>query len=383
MTQQHRLKLIMLVVTFLTLVSVPALAEGEPRLTLFAESSAVAAGQEVVVALRVEDVSPAVRAEAHLTFDPTTLAVIALEHGDFLSPDPDTDAFILEHNFDNQAGIINYALWLKPGQPAAAGNGLLATVTFQALTTGLVAVEIQEGRFFSPDRAELIALTDSIQLTVGDGATADSAPTIQEQPAPVGSVVQEASAPITPPVQKQSAPDQTARTDDNSSMTEAAPAVQEQPIQAGSARGTEAEAIIEPGHMAELPEPSLPITPPVQQQSAPDQTAWTDDNSSTTEAAPAVQEQPIQAVTSVGNESETVIESERVEKIREPSLRLPRRFNVQTQSDPGDNRLLALLLVAGLGLVVLFIGLVGFVALASAWFWLIRSRRRHSLGRIQ
>jgi len=223
MTQRLRFKVILLVVILLNLMPVSALAEGEPRLTLSVETLPVVAGQEVVVAVRAADVSPAVKVEARLTFDPTTLAVVAVEHGDFLSPNPEVDAFVLQKNFGNQGGDINYSIWLKPGQQAAAGSGLLATITLQALANGPASIEIQEARFLSPDKVEMIAATDRVQFTIGGGAEVDHTP--------AGPAVPEASAPAALLVHEQPAPDQTTSADDNPAVIEAAPAVQEQPTQ--------------------------------------------------------------------------------------------------------------------------------------------------------
>ncbi len=255
MTHQHIFKIITLAVVLLNLIPVSALAEGEPRLTLAVEPLPVAAGQEVVVTVRAADVSPAVKVEAHLTFDPTTLAVVTLDHGDFLSPNPDADAFVLQKNFGNQGGTINYAVWLKPGQPAAAGNGLLATVTFQALANGPAIIEIQEGRFFSSDKVEMIAATDRVQFTIGGGAEVDHTLAGPEQPAPASPVIQEAPAPAAPPVQEQPGPDQAASTDANPVVAAVTPAVQEQSIQAVAVIDAAPETVTGPEREVEAPAP--------------------------------------------------------------------------------------------------------------------------------
>jgi len=288
MKQKYKTKWIVLITTVLILLPGTIRAAGEPRLLLSTEAVQTAVGQTMEVTLWVEGAPPTLKVQARLTFDPTTLKVVALEHGNFLTKNPEAEAFILQDQFDNEAGAIDYALLLKPDQTPAEGNGLLATITFQALSENSTPIEIHEGFFFTPNGNKVVAQTDSAQLAVGDESAAEFASTEQQA---------------------------------------------------------------EPGSIA----------PEVQAQPAP--------------VAPINQEQPTQTSPPEPSETETTPEQERPAEIREPSALTPRRFTVQPPSKSGQSWLFPLLLIGDLGVLMLSIGLIGFVGVVGGWYWLARTRR--------
>jgi hypothetical protein len=224
------------------LLPATSLAASEPRLVLSSETLQLAVGQETVVKLLVENAAPAIKVQTRLTFDPASLQVVALTNGDFLTNSPETEAFVLANEFDNESGTLDYALLLKPGQPPAEGNGLVATVIFQAKTDGQATIEIQEGRFFSPAGAEIAALTENTQLIIGDEAAAEYVAVDQLQPLPE---VAESSV-ANPPV------------------VESMPPVEEQPIpeQMESATASPEEVAVSPAAPMIEPEPAAEVTEP-------------------------------------------------------------------------------------------------------------------------
>ena len=103
----------------------------EPALNLTSSSAAsVRVGQSLTITLQAENVSNLTAAEAHLSFDPAVLEVVALQPGDFLQPD-----FIVQNVFDNTAGTIDYAV-AQIGQPAAQGSGALLVIEFRVRAAG-------------------------------------------------------------------------------------------------------------------------------------------------------------------------------------------------------------------------------------------------------
>lgn len=118
-----------LVIGLLTLLL--ASCSSEPALNLTSSSAAsVQVGQSFTITLQAENVSNLTAAEAHLSFDPAVLEVVALQPGDFLQPD-----FIVQNVFDNAAGTIDYAV-AQIGQPAVQGSGTLLVIEFRARAGG-------------------------------------------------------------------------------------------------------------------------------------------------------------------------------------------------------------------------------------------------------
>ncbi len=176
MIQHHKAILIALITLLLALIPTQTLAAGAPRLALTADTTQAAVGREMVIKLMVEDASPTVKVQTSVTFDPLALQIVAVDHGSFLTKNPETDAFVLQNNIDNQAGTIDYAILLNQTQQAAEGSGLLATFTVQVKTNETVALTLQDGYFFSPQGGKIKAATDSIQFMVGGEVETEPAP---------------------------------------------------------------------------------------------------------------------------------------------------------------------------------------------------------------
>ncbi|MBI1882331.1 MAG: hypothetical protein HYR94_29515 [Chloroflexi bacterium] len=161
-----------------------AMAVDEPWLRLSTANLNPKVGQEVTIALLVENAPLIYGVESHLTFDPAALEVVALEHGNFLSPDPASQTFILQNQTDNKAGTIDYALTLLNPAPPVKGSGLLASLTFRAKAGGPTTIQVKEALFGTQVGEEIIPLVENAELMISD--------TIGDHP-PISSTAQPAA----------------------------------------------------------------------------------------------------------------------------------------------------------------------------------------------
>ncbi|MEM7028057.1 MAG: cohesin domain-containing protein [Chloroflexota bacterium] len=141
-------------------------AEGEARLKLEFARGQLDVGQEIRVPILVENAPLIYGVESHLTFDPTVLEVVSLEHGTFLTDKPDEKAFVLQQDFNNNKGTIDYALALLNPAPPVEGAGLLATVTFRARGGGEANLVVTETLFGTQQGEEIVAVADPVAVTV-------------------------------------------------------------------------------------------------------------------------------------------------------------------------------------------------------------------------
>lgn len=131
---------LLLVVGMLVLLAACATQSVEqtgPGLLLIADVDSVAIGQSFRVSLQAERIGGLIAAEAHLSFDPQILEVVAMQEGDFVSPD-----FVIQNAFDNTAGTIDYAV-AQINRPAAEGSGVLLTVEFRAKAAGTTHIRFR------------------------------------------------------------------------------------------------------------------------------------------------------------------------------------------------------------------------------------------------
>ena len=320
--QRTKIKIISVLSLMLVLLPITSLAAGEPRLVLSAESVQGVLAQELVVELWVEEASPTLKVATHLTFDPAALQAVKVEHGDFLTVDPDINAFVLQNDLDNQAGAIHYEVLLNPNQAPAEGSGLLATIIFQVQSDSVATIAIEEGRFFDPNGLQVLAKTDSASVAVR-----------AEKPVEVNTYQEELEAEPAP----QNAVAET--------PTDPAPVVEVQP---------------EVGLATE--QATTPTTP---------QIALVEP----TQPAPVVElaaEQPLTAevVADVGPDS--------IPARTELSPLEGGRFRTESQITTAQNPSLTAWLLLGLALIMVFIGLIGLAMLVGGWIWArrIRARRR-------
>lgn len=182
---QHRVKLSLITFLAVLLLPVVALAQG-PRLYLSTGQLNLQVGEQSTTEVLVEGASSVYGAEFHLSFDPSVLEVVELSHGDFLSADPDNEAFVLQNEFDNEAGTIDYAVSLLNPAPPAEGSGVLLRVTFQGKGEGATQIEFVDSLFGTQTGEELIPTTENVQVAIapdsGFNATQDQQTGIGARP---------------------------------------------------------------------------------------------------------------------------------------------------------------------------------------------------------
>jgi hypothetical protein len=92
------------------------------------------------VEIQISDVTDLAGADVELRFNPAVLQVqdadpaadgVQVQPGSFLQPD-----FVVTNEADNTAGVVRYILTQRAGTPPAAGQGVLASINFQAVTPG-------------------------------------------------------------------------------------------------------------------------------------------------------------------------------------------------------------------------------------------------------
>jgi hypothetical protein len=112
-------------------------------------------------------------AEAHLTFDPTIIEVVDTDGGrsgvqvalgDVLSPD-----FVATNSVSNTAGTIDLALTQLAPTPPSDGEGALAIITFQAVSTGTSPVEFTSVILADPEGMQIPSDVVGGTIEVGDG----------------------------------------------------------------------------------------------------------------------------------------------------------------------------------------------------------------------
>lgn len=113
------------------------------RVYLWPDSTILEPGQTVTVDIRVETVSSLYGVDLSLSFNPETLMVLDSDGntpetpqilpGGFLSL---TQAFTATNAVDNAAGTVRFVQALLYPAPAANGSGVLARLTFRALSPG-------------------------------------------------------------------------------------------------------------------------------------------------------------------------------------------------------------------------------------------------------
>jgi hypothetical protein len=185
-----------------TMLAAPVEAQAPPIVRVRPDplTLGLRAGEQGVMAIRVESVESLYGAEIHLTFDPAMLEVvdadaaapgIQVKPGDLLK-----DGFAAVNKADNAAGKIDFAATLlNPAMPVS-GSGNVATVTFRAKANGSSALKIVSALLASKDAKEIKSAWQDGAVTVSAGGQAPQAPTMAAAPAPTGVPVGiEAAAP--------------------------------------------------------------------------------------------------------------------------------------------------------------------------------------------
>ncbi len=150
----------------LALLPLTSLAAGEPRLRLATERAEIFSCQTVVIDVLVEDAPAIYGVESHVAFDPAILQVVSVQAGDFLSADPNNETYVLQSQFDNDAGTLDYVVSLLNPAPPASGSGRLVSLTFAAKIGESTTITLPKGVFGTQSGAEITAVTEGLQLTI-------------------------------------------------------------------------------------------------------------------------------------------------------------------------------------------------------------------------
>ncbi len=149
-----------------------ALASGGANIRLSAERSTVAVGQEVVVEVLVEKAPFTYGVDVQIAFDPRLLEVVdsdaeraglQVSPGGFIDP---KRSFALQHNVDNDAGRVDYALTLMNPAPAVKGDGRLARIVFRGKARGKSEVTVRQGQLGTRDGEVLNPSLGGLVLTL-------------------------------------------------------------------------------------------------------------------------------------------------------------------------------------------------------------------------
>jgi hypothetical protein len=130
----------------------------------------MAPGDTGTLEIRVENIHQLAGAEVHLTFDPALLEVIdedpltaggQIAHGDFLSPD-----FVAQNIAESGSGTMDYAIACIPVDKAVSGSGVLARISFHALSEGETLVAIRSVLLADPQGRPIETDADSSLIVI-------------------------------------------------------------------------------------------------------------------------------------------------------------------------------------------------------------------------
>ena len=134
------------------------------------ETSVVKVGDAVAIDILVEDVSDLMGVELELQFNPTVLQAqdadpdedgIQLQSGQFLAPD-----FQVKNTIDNSAGLAQYIVTQTAPTEPARGNGIIASISFEAIAPGVSELTLTKTNLASPDGERIITTPIPGQVTI-------------------------------------------------------------------------------------------------------------------------------------------------------------------------------------------------------------------------
>lgn len=108
---------------------------------ILVNNAATGVGQEITVPVYISDVTDLYGADVRLTYDPTILTGVRVDHGYFLQP-----GFVVRQGFYGAPACdpmcARYALTQLNPTPPASGDGVLMYVTFRALRPGTTSLTL-------------------------------------------------------------------------------------------------------------------------------------------------------------------------------------------------------------------------------------------------
>jgi LysM repeat protein len=186
-----RAKVIAVLLLLVALASVlPAaqVAAQTSTVRLTPASQAIGVGQSATVTLRAESVDSLYGYQVELSFDPAVLQVVDADPaktgvqvslGAFLQAD-----FVQQNNANNTTGRIACVIsQLAPTSPVT-GSGDLLTVTFQGKADGQSTIGFVDVKLAKSDGTEIVATTQTAQITVGTPTGPTATPTATQTATP-------------------------------------------------------------------------------------------------------------------------------------------------------------------------------------------------------
>ncbi len=175
MSSKTRNILTALLLILTSLLPAPLLADGPTQVRL---QNAALQDQRfentLVVEIHLDNASDVTGADIQLQYNPAQLraqdANPRLE-GNQISPGPllaGAEQFIVANNVSTQTGQIEFAMILLPPTPPIEGKGVLATVTFEVLSSNPVSIEITSAELVSSKQSLLPVATQDLRLSAAD-----------------------------------------------------------------------------------------------------------------------------------------------------------------------------------------------------------------------
>jgi LysM repeat protein len=144
-------------------------------------SQTIAVGESTTVTLRAANVDSLYGYQVQLAFDPAVLQVVDTDSakagvqvalGSFLQPD-----FVQQNNADNSTGRITCVVsQLAPTSPVT-GSGDLLVITFEGKANGQTTITYTDLKLAKSDGTEIVAVTETAEVTVGTPGQATATPT--------------------------------------------------------------------------------------------------------------------------------------------------------------------------------------------------------------
>ncbi|MGD8969161.1 MAG: PKD domain-containing protein, partial [Anaerolineae bacterium] len=118
-------------------------------------TTTVSNGEIFIVDVRIEGAEDLAGYECHMTFNPAVVQIQSVDNGPFLGK-TGRDVVTTPVALDNGAGIVAFAAFSvgEDTDPGADGDGVLATITLEAVAVGTSFLDLQVVRLFDTDGDE-------------------------------------------------------------------------------------------------------------------------------------------------------------------------------------------------------------------------------------
>lgn len=179
---------LLLLVALVSALPAAQVAAQTSTVRLTPASQAIGVGQSATVTLRAENVDSLYGYQVELSFDAAVLEVVDADAaktgvqvslGTFLKPD-----FVQQNNADNATGRVTVVIsQLAPTTPVS-GSGDLLTITFKGKVNGQSTIGFADLKLAKSDGTEIVATTQTAQITVGTSTQPTATPTATLTPTP-------------------------------------------------------------------------------------------------------------------------------------------------------------------------------------------------------